>query len=63
MLRNNVIYCNEVWCVDWDWLPSNWCTFGWHKMRYDSVIYKALNLGPLSIYNDWVPVDQKDSTK
>lgn len=60
MFRNDVIYCKEVWCVTWDWLPRKWAGLGWHKMRYDGVVYKALNLGPLSIHNDWIPVESKE---
>jgi len=30
-------------------------------MPYDSVVYKALNLGPLSIYNEWEPVELDDN--
>jgi hypothetical protein len=57
-----VIYCEEKWHVTWDWLPWDWCTFGWHTMRHDGVIYKALNLGPLSIHNDWVPIAQTEGS-
>lgn len=51
-----IVYCEESWNVSWDWKPSDWSTFGYHKMRYDGVFYKALNIGPLSIYNDWTPI-------
>jgi hypothetical protein len=61
MYANNVIYCEEKWHATWDWHPRDWCTFGWHKLPYDEVVYKALNLGPLSVHNDWVPIEPKES--
>ena len=56
MRKNNSAERREKWCMSWDWHPRDWSTFGWYKMRYDTVIIWALNLGPLSIYNDWVPI-------
>ena len=49
------LYVREVWRLGWEWWPKNWCTFGWHTVPYDGVVYKALNLGPLSIHNDFIP--------
>ena len=61
MFSNKVVYCEENWKISWDWSPKDWCTFGWHTMPYDSVVYKALNLGRLSIYNEWEPVELDDN--
>jgi hypothetical protein len=58
-----VIYCKQTWHITWDWLPKNWSTFGWHTTQYDSVVYKALNIGPLSIHNDWVLITQKEGSE
>ena len=60
MLANNVIYCKEKWRVSWFWLPRDWCLFGWHKIPFDGVVCWSLNIGPLSIYNEWVPASKNE---
>ena len=57
---NRKIYCDEVWRMTWTWSPRKWHVFGWHKMQFDGVILKALNLGPMSIHNDWIQVTHQE---
>ena len=56
------IYCVESWHINWEWLPRNWYTFGWHTLELDGITYKTLNLDPLSIHNDWTPVEEEEES-
>lgn len=62
MFKNDVIFCKESWHVEWEWHPRDWRKFGWQTMRHDAVVYKALNIGPVSIYSDWTPIESKEQS-
>lgn len=61
MFKTDVIHCRESWHFSWWGLqPKSWGAFGWHVLPYDAVVFKSLNLGPLSIHNDWKPVESME---